>query len=91
MGLICSLWISLGGKQNLRQRGWVAYNAHADSIDGDDVLNGGIALGLVQAVAAGLVEGAECVGVESRDVVLAAERIVLEDLQLELEGAVHLP
>jgi hypothetical protein len=37
------------------------------------LLNGGVALGLVQAVATRLIEGAECVRVEASDVVLAAE------------------
>ena len=30
----------------------MTYNTHADTVDGNDVLDGGIALGLVQAVAA---------------------------------------
>lgn len=50
-------------------------------------LDRGIALGLVQAVAAGLVESAERVRVEAGDVVLATERIVLEDLVGGVHGA----
>jgi hypothetical protein len=42
------------------------------------LLNGGVALGLVQAVATRLIEGAECVRVEASDVVLAAKRIILK-------------
>lgn len=61
--------------------------AHARTVDGNDVLNGYVALGLVQAVAAGLVEGAEGFGVEAGDVELAAETIVLEDLVLSVAGS----
>jgi hypothetical protein len=50
-------------------------------------LNGYVALSLVQAVAAGLVEGAEGFGVESGDVELAAETVVLEDLVLGVAGS----
>jgi hypothetical protein len=56
-------------------------------MQGDGLLNGGVALGLVQAVAARLVEGAEGVREEARDVVLAAERVVLEDLVAGVPGA----
>jgi hypothetical protein len=42
---------------------------------------------LVQAVAARLVEGAEGVRKETCDVVLAAERVVLEDLVAGIPGA----
>jgi len=49
-------------------------------MQGDRLLNGGVALGLVQAVAARLVERAEGVREEACDVVLAAERVILEDL-----------
>lgn len=51
------------------------------------LLDSGVALGLVQAVAARLVEGAERVGVEARDVVLATQRVVLEDLVGCIHGA----
>lgn len=61
--------------------------AHAGSIDGNDVLDGDVALGLVEAVAARLVEGAECLGVEAGDVELAAQAVVLEDLVLGIAGA----
>lgn len=57
------------------------YNAHADAVDGNDVLDGGVALGLVEAVAAGLVECTKTLGVETSDVVFAAEGVVLEDLK----------
>ena len=53
----------------------------------DRLLDSGVALGLVQAVAARLVERAEGVRVEARDVVLAAERVVLEDLVGSVHGA----
>lgn len=56
------------------------YYAHPGSVDGNNVLDGSIALGLVQAVSAGLVEGTEGVCDESGDVVLAAKRVILEDL-----------
>jgi hypothetical protein len=44
-------------------------------------LDGYVALGLVEAVAAGLVEGSETLSVKASDVVLATQRVVLEDLQ----------
>lgn len=53
----------------------------------DRLLDSGVALGLVQAVAARLVERAEGVRVEACDVVLAAERVVLEDLVGSVHGA----
>jgi hypothetical protein len=53
----------------------------------DRLLNSGVALGLVQAVAARLVEGAEGVRKKPCDVVLAAERVVLEDLVAGVPGA----
>jgi hypothetical protein len=49
-------------------------------------LNSGIALGLVQAVSAGLVESAKGIGVKAGDVVLAAKGVVLEDLIRGIEG-----
>lgn len=49
-------------------------------------MDGGVALGLVQAISARLVEGAEGVGNEAGDVVFAAERVVLEDLILCVAG-----
>ena len=52
--------------------GWGAYYSHPGAIDGNDVLDGDIALRLVQAVAARLVEGAESLGVEASDVELSA-------------------
>jgi hypothetical protein len=61
--------------------------AHAGAVYGDDVLDGDVALCLVQAVAAGLVEGAEGFGVEAGDVELAAQRVVLEDLVLGIAGS----
>lgn len=69
-------------RQRERERDRNTYDAHARPVDGDDVLDSGVALGLVEAVAARLVEGAERVRVEARDVVLAAERVILEDLIL---------
>ena len=61
--------------------------AHACAIDGNDVLDGDIALGLVEAVTAGLVESAKGLGIEASDVELAAETIVLEDLILGVAGS----
>ena len=55
-------------------------------MQGDRLLDGGIALGLVQAVAARLVECTEGVREEACDVVLAAERVVLEDLVAGVPG-----
>jgi hypothetical protein len=43
-------------------------------------LNGSVTLGLIQAVSARLVKGAEGVGDEARDVVFATQGVVLEDL-----------
>jgi len=56
------------------------YYAHSIAVNRNDVLDCSIALGLVQAVAAGLVERSEILCVEAGDVVLATERVVLEDL-----------
>jgi len=50
-------------------------------------LDGGVALGLVQAVSAGLVEGTEGVGNEARDVVLSTKGVILEDLVLGVAGS----
>jgi hypothetical protein len=62
------------------EQGLDTYYAHSCAVDCDDVLNGSVALGLIQAVSAGLVEGAESIGDEAGDVVLASEGVVLEDL-----------
>jgi hypothetical protein len=51
------------------------------------LLNGGVALGLVQAVATRLIEGAECVRVEASDIVLSTEAIILEDFVGSIHGA----
>ena len=56
-------------------------------MQGNRLLDSGVALGLVQAVAARLVERAEGVREEACDVVLAAERVVLEDLVAGVSGA----
>lgn len=56
-------------------------------MQGDRLLDGCVALGLVQAVAARLVEGTEGIRKEACDVVLAAERVVLEDLVAGVPGA----
>jgi hypothetical protein len=55
--------------------------------EGNGFLDSGVALGLVQAVTARLVEGAEGVRVEASDVVLATERVVLEDFVGSVDGA----
>jgi hypothetical protein len=62
-------------------------DAHTGSVDGDDVLDGDVALRLVEAVTAGLVEGAEVLGVEAGDVEFAPEAVVLEDFVLGVAGA----
>ena len=54
--------------------------AKSGTEESNRVLDGGIALSLVQAVTARLVEGSESVSVESGDVVLSSEGVVLEDL-----------
>ena len=51
------------------------------------LLNGSVALGLVQAVATRLVERAESMREEACDVVFATERVVLEDLVGSVHGA----
>ena len=51
------------------------------------LLDGRVAFGLVQTVATRLVERAEGVRKETCDVVLAAERVVLEDLVAGVSGA----
>ena len=48
-----------------------SYYAHAGTVDGNDVLDGNIALRLVQAVATRLVEGTESLGEETGDVDLS--------------------
>ena len=48
-----------------------SYYAHAGTVDGNDVLDGNIALRLVQAVATRLVEGTEGLGEETGDVDLS--------------------
>jgi hypothetical protein len=48
-----------------------SYYAHAGTVDGNDVLDGDIALCLVQAVTARLVEGTKGLGKETRDVDLS--------------------
>jgi hypothetical protein len=58
----------------------VTHYTHPGAINGNDVLDGSISLRLVQAVAAGLVEGTESLGVETGDVELAAQGVILEDL-----------
>jgi hypothetical protein len=65
----------------------MTYYAHTCAVDCNDVLNRRVALGLVEAVSAGLVEGAECIRDEPSDVVFAAERIILEDLVLSIASS----
>lgn len=59
-----------------------SYDAHSETVNGNDVLNRGVSLGLVEAVAAGLIKSSEALGVEAGDVVLATKRVILEDLQM---------
>jgi hypothetical protein len=63
------------------------YDSEPCAEESNRLLNGGVALGLVQAVAARLVERAEGMRVEPCDVVLATKRVVLEDLIGSIEGA----
>lgn len=56
------------------------YDAHPEAIHRNHVLDGGVALGLVEAIATRLVKGTKVLGIKARDVVLATKRIVLEDL-----------
>lgn len=62
-------------------KSWDAYYAHASAVDGNDVLNGDVSLGLVQAVPTGLVERAKCIGNKTSDVELASKRVILEYLE----------
>jgi hypothetical protein len=55
-------------------------DAHAGAIDGNDILDGHVALGLVETVAATLIEGSEGFGIESGNVEFSAEGVVLKDL-----------
>jgi hypothetical protein len=55
------------------------YYTHPGTVDCNNVRNGSVALGLVQAVAAGLVEGTEGLGVETGNVELATQGVILED------------
>jgi len=52
----------------------------------DRLLNSGVALCLVQAVAARLVECAKGMRVEPCDIVFATKRVILEDLVGRVEG-----
>lgn len=65
---------------------WVD-DTHTGSVDGDDVLDSNVALRLVEAVTAGLVEGAEVLGVEAGDVEFTAQAVILEDFVLGVAGA----
>lgn len=67
-----------------------SYDAHSETVNGNDVLNRGVALGLVETVAARLVEGSETLSVEAGDVVLATKRVVLEDLRIIRKSAFSL-
>jgi hypothetical protein len=51
---------------------WRTYYAHTSAVDGNDVLDGDVALGLVQAVSARLVKGAKRVGNKAGNVKLSA-------------------
>jgi len=46
------------------------HDAHTDTVDSNNVLDGCIALGLVQTVAAGLVKGAEMDGSVNHDKIM---------------------
>lgn len=58
----------------------VTYYAESGTEESNRVLDGGIAFGLVQAVSARLVECSKGVCIETGDIVLSTERVVLEDL-----------
>lgn len=60
----------------------MAYYAHPRAIDGNNVLDCGITLRLIQAISTRLVEGAEGICNKASNVILAAEGVVLEDLSL---------
>lgn len=62
-------------------------DSHPSTVQRNRPLNCSVALGLVQAVAARLVEGAEGVREEASNVVLATERVVLEDFVGSVLGA----
>tara|TARA_R110002060_G_scaffold72230_1_gene80874 strand:- start:108 stop:344 length:237 start_codon:yes stop_codon:yes gene_type:complete len=64
----------------LNGRKRATYYAHSIAVDRNNVLDCSIALRLVQAVAAGLVERSEILGIETGDIVLATKRVILEDL-----------
>lgn len=64
---------------------WRNY-AQSGAEESDRVLNGGVTLGLVQAVTARLIECAESVCIETSDVVLSSKRVVLEDLVGSIES-----
>jgi hypothetical protein len=55
-----------------KTRMWLTHDAHAKTISGNNVLDGSVALGLVETVAAGLIKCPEALSVETGDVVLAA-------------------
>lgn len=63
-----------------------SYYAHSETVDGNDVLNRGVSLGLIETVAAGLVECSKALGIEASDVVLATKRVILEDLRIIRNG-----
>lgn len=61
--------------------------AHAVSIHSNDVLDCSISLCLVQTIAAGLVERAKILCVETSNVVFPSERVILEDLVGSIPGS----
>ena len=58
----------------------LTYYAHLGAVDGNDVLDGNVALSLIQAVTTRLVKGAKGFSEEAGDVELSTQRVVLKDL-----------
>jgi hypothetical protein len=57
----------------------MTYYTHPGTVNGNDVRDGSVALGLVQAVAAGLVKSTKGLGIETGNVELATQGVILED------------
>lgn len=63
------------------------YYAHPCAVESDNVLDGGVALGLVETVSARLVECAEVFCDEAGDVVLSSQGVILKDLVLSVASS----
>lgn len=68
------------GIQKKKRKELSTYYAHPCTFYSNHVLDGDIALCLVETVSTRLVKGTKVLSVEAGDVYLSAQRVVLEDL-----------